>query len=180
MPKSVPAIILAAGASSRLGQPKALVKWGKESLVGKANRILNETNCSPVIIVTRNELQVDVMLEAPESTVIVNPNPDNGRTGTLQLGIKSLISELGRTPRKILIVPVDRCGWNSETIGKLVDCEQNTCPVPSGHPLLLCDVELVLGLPEDSSLRDNLEIMKINAPGIHLNIDTEDDLEALK
>ena len=40
MPKSVPAIVLAAGASSRLGQPKALVKWGEESLIARANRIL--------------------------------------------------------------------------------------------------------------------------------------------
>lgn len=180
MPKSVPAIVLAAGASSRLGQPKALVKWGEESLIARANRILKETNCSPIIIVTRNELQVDIMLEAPESIVIVNPNPDNGRTGTLQLGIKSLVSEIGRTPRKVLVVPVDRCGWNSETIKKLVDSEKNASPIPSGHPLLLCDIDLVLGLPEDSSLRDSLEIIKINAPGEYMNIDTEDDLEALK
>ena len=39
MAKGVPAIVLAAGASSRLGQPKALVKWNGESLVARATRI---------------------------------------------------------------------------------------------------------------------------------------------
>ena len=63
MAKGVPAIVLAAGASSRLGQPKALVKWNGESLVARATRILTESGCSPIFVVTRYELQVDVMLE---------------------------------------------------------------------------------------------------------------------
>ena len=46
MAKGVPAIILAAGASSRLRQPKALVKWKDESLVSRSTRILSESGCS--------------------------------------------------------------------------------------------------------------------------------------
>ena len=180
MAKVVPAIVLAAGASSRLGQAKALVKWGDESLVARSVRLLNESGCKPIIIVTRLELQVDVMLECPDSTVVVNPKPDDGRTGSLQVGLLSLISELGRTPRKVLVCPVDRCGWNNATIDCLLDCDRNTSPAPSGHPLLLCDIERVLSLPKESSLRDNIQIDRINAPGEHMNIDTPADLEALK
>ena len=180
MAKGVPAIVLAAGASSRLGQAKALVKWGDETLVSRSVRMLTESGCSPIIIVTRSELQVDVMLESPDSLVVVNPAPNEGRTGSLQIGLISLISELGRTPRRVLICPVDRCGWNRETVRSLLDCNSNTSPVPSGHPLLLCDVERVLSLPKESSLRENLQIDRINAPGEHMNIDTPADLEALQ
>ena len=99
MAKGVPAIVLAAGESSRLGQPKALVQWNGETLVSRAVRLLQEKNCSPIIVVTRNELQVDVMLSCNDAIVVVNPKPEDGRTGTLQIGLISLISELGRTPR---------------------------------------------------------------------------------
>ena len=108
MAKGVPAIILAAGASSRLGQPKALVKWNDESLVSRSVRLLLESGSSPVIVVTRAELQVDVMLESSGATVVVNPSPEDGRTGSLQVGLLSLISVLVRTPRRILVCPVDR------------------------------------------------------------------------
>lgn len=180
MSKGVPAIILAAGESSRLGQPKALVKWGDETLVSRSVRMLLESGSSPIIVVTRAELQVDVMLECNGATVIVNPNPEDGRTGSLQVGLISLISELGRTPRRVLICPVDRCGWSLETVSELLECKTNTSPVPSGHPLLLCDVEKVLTLAKSASLRDSLEIERINAPGEHMNIDTPGDLEALR
>ena len=91
-----------------------------------------------------------------------------------------MISELGRTPRRVLVCPVDRCGWTKETVGVLMDCNQNTSPIPSGHPLLLCDIEKVLSLPKEASLRENLQIQRINAPGEHMNIDTPADLEALQ
>ena len=110
----------------------------------------------------------------------VNPNPEAGRTGSLQLGLRALISEIGRTPRKVLVVPVDRCGWTTETIDKLVQEEKNTSPSPSGHPLLLKDIDVVLGLSKDSSLRENLQISKIEAPGRHMNIDSPEDLEMLR
>lgn len=180
MTKQIPAIILAAGASSRLGQPKSLVIWNGETLVKRANRLLQESGCAPVIIVTRNELQIDILLETPNSNVIVNPHPERGRTGSLQIGLKALLAELGRTPRKVLVVPVDRCGWTVETVEKLVLEDKNTSPLPSGHPLLLTDIDIVLGLAEDSSLRENLQISRIDAPGTHMNIDSPEDLEMLR
>ena len=45
---------------------------------------------------------------------------------------------------------------------------------------MLCDVEKVLTLAKSASLRDNLDIERINAPGEHMNIDTPGDLEALR
>jgi len=180
MAKSVPAIILAAGASSRLGQPKSLVQWQGETLVGRAVRLLKQSNCSPIVVVTRSDLQIDVMLSCPDSTIVVNPNPEHGRTGSLQVGLISLISELGRTPRRVLVSPVDRCGWTVETVSRLLEYNENTSPMPSGHPLLLCEIEKILSLPKDASLRDSIEINRIQAPGEHMNIDTPGDLEALQ
>ena len=48
---AVPAIILAAGASSRLGQPKQLVGFEGELLLERAVRIAREAGNSPVLVV---------------------------------------------------------------------------------------------------------------------------------
>ena len=46
------ALILAAGASSRMGRPKQLLVWDGEPLVRRMARIALEVNCSPVGVVT--------------------------------------------------------------------------------------------------------------------------------
>ena len=48
---SVAAVILAAGASTRLGQPKQLVELGGERLLERAVRTAREAGLSPVIVV---------------------------------------------------------------------------------------------------------------------------------
>ncbi len=48
---SVAAIILAAGASTRLGQPKQLVELGGERLLERAVRLAREAGLAPVIVV---------------------------------------------------------------------------------------------------------------------------------
>ena len=48
---SVPAIILAAGASRRLGHPKQLVRVGGETLLGRTIRLTREAGASPIFVV---------------------------------------------------------------------------------------------------------------------------------
>ncbi|MCS5532872.1 MAG: NTP transferase domain-containing protein [Candidatus Poseidoniaceae archaeon] len=181
MAHNVPAVILAAGASERLGQPKALAIFNGESLVKRAVRQLKESGCRTIVVVTNTELAVDIMLEIEEGSVVVNQNPEEGRTGTLQCGLLSLGGEKGNFPRKVLVVPVDRCGWTVETIDVLLQENKSCSPIPSGHPLLLCDsdIEDVLAATPDMPLRDLVNFVRIDAPGKFLNIDTPADLEAL-
>ena len=47
---TVPAIILAAGASRRLGQPKQLLKYRGETLLERALRAAKEAGASPVLV----------------------------------------------------------------------------------------------------------------------------------
>lgn len=47
----VPGIILAAGASRRLGRPKQLLLEGGETLLGRAIRLAHEAGASPVLVV---------------------------------------------------------------------------------------------------------------------------------
>lgn len=51
MPDRIAAVVLAAGASERLGQPKQLIQLGGESLLRRTARLAVEVGCAPVWVV---------------------------------------------------------------------------------------------------------------------------------
>ena len=186
MARGCPALVLAAGASKRLGNPKALVEVGTTTLVGLAVRRLLAAGCEPVVVVTRQSLQFDVMTQALNATVIVNPDPEAGRTGSVQRGLLALMGDKGRTPRKVIIAPVDRPGWSTEHAVQLMQHEVTanlSCGGKKGHPLLLHDpdIERILAANPTTPLRELIrpQACDVNAPHLSLNIDTPHDLEML-
>ena len=187
MAKLCPAVILAAGASQRLGQPKSLVEIGNSTLVGLAFKKLIKAGCSPVIIVTRSELSVPIMQTTLGSTVIVNSAPEEGRTGSIQCGIMSLAGDKGRMPKQVIIAPVDRPGWAVEHIKTLALAKTSSTLSSNGrrgHPLLLDQdaIQTVLAAPPQTSLREliSFDEVYVDAPLLGLNIDHLEDLELLK
>ena len=187
MAKSCPAVILAAGASQRLGEPKSLVAVGDTTLVGLAYQKLVKAGCSPVVIVTRSELSVQIMQATLGSTVLVNSDPEEGRTGSIQCGILSLAGDKGRMPRRLIIAPVDRPGWKIEHVKSLLLEERSSTLASNGrrgHPLLLDAeaIQSVLAASAQSPLRElvSFEEVVVDGPLLGLNIDHPDDLILLK
>ena len=186
MAKLCPAVILAAGASLRLGQPKSLVPIGDTTLVGLAYQKLVKAGCSPVLIVTRSELSVAIMQAAVGSTVLVNASPEQGRTGSIQCGLLSLAGDKGRMPKRVLIAPVDRPGWGVSDVQSLLLAQRSSTLSSNGrrgHPLLLDEqaINSVLAALPERPLRDlvNFEEVIVNAPLLGLNIDTPEDIDML-
>ena len=187
MAKSCPAVILAAGASQRLGEPKSLVAVGDTTLVGLAYQKLVKAGCSPVVIVTRSELSVQIMQATVGSIVLVNSDPEEGRTGSIQCGILSLAGDKGRMPRRLIIAPVDRPGWRIEHVKSLLLEERSSTLASNGrrgHPLLLDAeaIQSVLAASAQSPLRElvSFEEVVVDGPLLGLNIDHPDDLILLK
>lgn len=187
MAKAIAAIILAAGASSRLGRAKALVEIGETNLLGLAYSRLQKAGCKPIVIVTSSELAFDCLMSAPNAKIVINQYPQQGRTGSIQCGLMSLCSDQGRTPRKVLLAPVDRPGWDVAMVKQLMQATGTCKPVSnnrSGHPVVIAgdDIEEVLAAGPDEPLRElvSFESIEVNHPAISLNIDTEQDLLALK
>lgn len=182
MDSGIGCVVLAAGSSERMGQPKALLRVGDGNLVSWLARRLLKQELEPVIVT--NEQLFDDILESTGCEVICNPDPKSGRTGTVQLGIR----RVGLAPgRKFLIVPIDRPGFSDSTLTSLLAANTTTCPASNGrggHPLLLSegDASRILEVAPSVPLKELIEPVRIEVsdPHLHLNVDKTSDLLALE
>lgn len=90
----VAGILLAAGAGSRLGRPKALVEIGGQRLVDRGVLLLRAGGAGPIVVVTGA-----VPVDMPGALVVHNPAWSTGMGSSLTAGL----SVLGA-------LPADACG----------------------------------------------------------------------
>jgi molybdenum cofactor cytidylyltransferase len=105
---SVAAVILAAGASQRLGEPKQLVSLHGESLIRRSARLAAESGCSPVLVVIgfeaprmRNELEGSCV------RLVENPEWPEGMGSSLRAGMAAA-AELEPPPSAVLLLVCDQ------------------------------------------------------------------------
>lgn len=88
---SLGAIVLAAGASSRIGRPKALLTLDSgETFVARIHAVLAASGVGPVVIVVRAELERDISAAVPHARLAVNPDPGRGQLSSLLVGFDTL------------------------------------------------------------------------------------------
>ena len=184
--ETVPAVLLAAGFSRRLGRPKALVSVNGRTLVEWAHERLLAAKCTPVVVVN-TDIESDVKAMLPSAHIVVNPQPDSGRTGSLQLGLRTVVEVLGYDIQRLVMVPVDRPCWNVPLLMSLLEHEGNIAPAHEGrkgHPVLLDGEGLaaVSQAQQDTPLRDLVHFVPapVLAPWLNMNIDTPEDVDQLK
>jgi CTP:molybdopterin cytidylyltransferase MocA len=81
----VAGILLAAGEGSRLGQPKALVEVGGETLARRGVALLRGGGADPVLIVTGA-----VPVTIPEALAVHNPDWSTGMGSSLAAGLRAI------------------------------------------------------------------------------------------
>ena len=86
------AIVLAAGASSRMGRPKALLSLAEgDTFVERIHRTLFDARLEPIVVVVRPELEEPVRTLLPRTPVVaVNRNPERGQLSSLLVGLEAL------------------------------------------------------------------------------------------
>ncbi len=99
------AIILAAGASTRLGQPKQLIRIGGESLLHRTARIAIEAGCSPVYVVLGFEAESmrAAVADLPLETVF-NPVWQEGMGSSLRAGAQQVLQLAPPAQAALLLV----------------------------------------------------------------------------
>ena len=87
----VAGVVLAAGAGSRLGQPKALVRLGGDLLLDRAVRTLRAAGCEPVVVVLGAGAS-DALAAADSAAfeVVVNAEWATGMGSSLRTGLQAV------------------------------------------------------------------------------------------
>lgn len=89
------AIVLAAGASTRLGSPKQLVRLGPETLLERAVRIAREAACAPVVVVLgANAAAILAASSLGDAVVVINADWAEGMSASIACGIAAVEGEV--------------------------------------------------------------------------------------
>jgi molybdenum cofactor cytidylyltransferase len=138
---SIAPIILAAGDSTRMGYPKALLPLGSERFITHILGILRNLGFpKPVIILGRAAPIIQPQIENWPASIQINPNPDRGQLSSIQLGLAAIGSEFIAG----MIWPVDQPAVSEDlvfrvaqlflTSGALIACPK--CNETRGHPAI--------------------------------------------
>jgi molybdenum cofactor cytidylyltransferase len=94
--ESTAGIILAAGASLRMGQPKPLLLWRGEPFIRHIARLALAANLSPVVIVAgEHALEIRNVVADLPVTVIHNPDWEAGQSTSVRCGVRALPDTIG-------------------------------------------------------------------------------------
>jgi molybdenum cofactor cytidylyltransferase len=132
-------IILAAGASSRMGTPKALLDYRGETFLDRLIRVLGEV-CDPVIVVVGYHADAIRAAARGPAQFVVNPDPSRGQLSSLQTGLAAVPGDA----EGFLFLPVDCPAASPGTVRRIVEAlqsaDQPLLAIPTyqgrrGHPV---------------------------------------------
>jgi molybdenum cofactor cytidylyltransferase len=111
-------IVLAAGASTRFGQPKQLLDWHGEPFVRVAAQIALKAGLSPVIVVTgANADAVESKINDLPVTIARNDHWQSGQATSIRVGIQSLPGSTGA----VIFLLADQPQIKTDVIQALVE-----------------------------------------------------------
>lgn len=128
----VGAVVLAAGASSRMGTPKPLLDWGGKPLVVRAAETALAAGCRPVVVVTGagGEAVQAAVAHLPVRCVH-NPAWQGGQSTSVRAGLAALPEQVGAA----LFLLVDQPFVSAPLLRGLIDLHAETL-VPIVAPLI--------------------------------------------
>ncbi len=193
------AIVLAAGASSRMGRPKPLLPWRDATLLQHELQVLRDASVERVAAVVGCRAEAVRRAVGADAPLVFNPRWANGRATSLARGARALIED-DEQPEAVLVQNVDQ-PTTVEVITRLVaelresgaDAVQ---PVyvdadgreHGGHPVLL-DAALLPALAEATEEQEGLRgvldgrrvhRVAIEDPTVGLDLDTPEAYEAAR
>lgn len=135
-------IILAAGASTRMGTPKQLLLYRGCSLLRQTIETAMASVCQPVVVVLgANAQQISSEVHHPTVTVVENPDWPLGMGSSIRRGILSL-ETCSQTIDAAVITVCDQPFLSTEIINHLVAAYHST-----GKSIVACQYADTLGVP---------------------------------
>lgn len=189
-PPPCEAVLLAAGAGRRLGQPKALLELHGRWMLPQLVRALLSGGATQVHVVLRTEELALIRARGlpAAAQLLVNPEPERGRGASLAIGLAAIPADSA-----VLVHPCDVPLLSADAVRRLLLAwsplrererwvvRPVTAGGRGGHPLLLGTERAAAAraLPADRSLRElvhadparRLDVV-MQEPGPFLDVDT--------
>ena len=134
-------IILAAGASTRLGRPKQLLPWQGKTLLQHAVQCALTITTQPVVVMGSNADQLAAGLNHNQVQIVFNPEWEQGIASSIRYGLQAL---LNRTPEpdQVIFMVCDQPFVTAGLLLELVNERQNT-----RKPIIASAYGGTLGIP---------------------------------
>ena len=189
---AIAGIILSAGASRRMGSPKALLKINGATFLDRLIQAFRAA-CDPLIVVLGYDAEHIRESIPADATVVLNPDPARGMFSSLQCGLRALPPNI----EAVIFTPVDYPAVRADTIAGLARAfRQSQAPITRpryrgerGHPVCISPgvMDELLELPVTAQARDVIHAYRprtkyvdVDDPGILADIDLPEDYQRLQ
>ena len=175
---SVAAVVLAAGASTRLGEAKQLVRFGPENLLERAVRVARDGGCSPLVVVLgASAAEIRAACAFGNAIVVVNERWVEGMGASIRVGVEALQDVDG-----CVVMTCDMPAVTAAHLRALMDSGEMMASsyagrrgVPAYFPVAA--FPSLMELRGDSGARELLRsALSVELAGGELDIDTVDDI----
>jgi molybdenum cofactor cytidylyltransferase len=177
------AVVLAAGASTRLGEPKQLVVLGGETLLERAVRTAREAGCAPVVVVL-GAAHVEVLGHSRigDAVPVINAEWMEGMASSIRLGVRTL-GCVAKDAKGVVLMACDQPAVTAAHLRALMGSGKVTASayagrrgVPAYFPMAAF-AEL-MSLRGDAGARELLrEVDAIDLPDGDVDVDTAVDVD---
>ena len=196
---SISGILLAAGLSTRMGQPKQLLPFGKSTIVETVvDNMLNAKFSEVIVVVGHCAEQIQKLLGERQVKVVFNPDYREGMLTSAQTGIRSLnfANTMNKSDRDAFsLMLVDQPFITSTLIDKVIDAYTRTekgIVLPSynyqrGHPVIFHHryADEILALDSESggvrslfkSRSEDIHYVTVDTDAVLRDIDYREDYE---
>ena len=86
-------LLLAAGASKRMGEPKQLLSWGTKRIIEHQLEILLATNKSVSVVLGAYSKEITLTIEKFPISIFINEHWENGMGSSISFGVQQLLAK---------------------------------------------------------------------------------------
>lgn len=120
-PPALTGVVLAAGAGTRMGQPKAMIEIGGVRLLDRAIAVLRAAGCTRIVTVVRADVEIEKSATCGQPAqagvvTVVNPDPDRGMGSSLRLALAACDGDAA------VVMLVDTPGVGADAVRAVSSC----------------------------------------------------------
>jgi molybdenum cofactor cytidylyltransferase len=189
-------VVLAAGASSRMGRDKALLPWPAGSTTGTflsgAIDVLAPTTEMVIVVAGANEPSLRAIVYARAGYLVVNPDPERGQFSSLRVGLQAVLDR-GHDGAVVMLVdrpPVARSTIEYLQAALATSSEEDVWAViptfggQHGHPMVMGRdmIEAFLRAPTEATAKevraeriDRVRYIEVNDENVVRNVNTPEE-----